>query len=54
MPLQDDIIVVADGDRVSSEHNIASGIAKLTHRQEGLGGKGWDNVAVACSSRKPG
>jgi len=41
------------GYRVSSENDIAPGIAKLAHRQQGLSGKGWDNMTMACSSWEP-
>jgi len=50
LPLHDDAIIVADGYRVSSENNIAPGIARLAHGQQGLSGKSRDNMTMVSSS----
>jgi len=47
--LQDDRIVVADGDMIQGESDVTASIAKLPNGEQGLGGKVGYNVTVMCS-----
>jgi hypothetical protein len=46
--MEDNGIVVGDGDSAGSERNVAAGIAQLAHGNEGGRGKFRHNVDVAC------
>jgi len=52
LALQDDSVVVTDGDSGLGKNHITASISQLPNRKKGLGGKVWDNVAMAGSSRK--
>jgi len=53
LPLHDNSIVVTDGYSVGGEDDTAPGVTKLAHGQEGLSGKGWDHMTMACSRWEP-
>jgi len=50
--LEDDVVVVLDGDGGRCEGDIASGITKLPDGKEGLCGKFGNNVTVASLRRE--
>jgi len=50
--LEDNSIIVADGDSVGGEGNIAPGIAQLTNGEEWLSGKKGYNVSMSCHSQE--
>jgi len=52
--LEDDIVVVSDGDGGCCEGDVASGIAQLPDGEEGLCGKLRNNVAMAGRGRETG
>jgi len=51
MTLEDDDIIVADGDGGGSEGNIASSITQLANGEEQLHGKVGDDVPMMQSSQ---
>ena len=52
LALKDDSVVMTDGYGGLGEGHITASIAQLPNRKKWLGGKVWDNVAMAGSSRK--
>ncbi len=52
--LENDTILVSDGDGGGSEGNIAAGVAELSNAEKWLGSKVGNNMAMAGGWRKAG
>ena len=52
LAMKDDSVVVTDGDGGLGKGHITASITQLPNQKKWLGGKVWDNVAMAGSSRK--
>jgi len=52
--LENDIILVSDGDGGGGEGNITTGVAELSNAEERLGSKVGNDVAMAGGRRKAG
>ena len=52
--MEDDVVVVSDGDVNCCEGDVASGVAQLPDGEEGLCGKLGNNVAMVGQGRETG
>ena len=52
--MEDDVVVMSDGDVGCCEGDVASGVAQLPDGEEGLCGKLGNNVAMAGRGRETG